>query len=426
MTVRDNWSIYNCAQFLLELYTLIQIYLLSVTGVNRNGISSTLTGILARHNARVLDIGQAVIHDSLSLGVLVGLDSKAQIEIIESDCKKAFDSLSLQVRSQFISGEDYQSWVEQHGQQKHVLTLLAREISADALAQVTTTLAGHGLDIYHITRLTGRIPVESLGNGAQACIEILVRGGVADESAFREELMGLAAHLDVDLAYQRDDLYRRNRRLVVFDMDSTLIKQEVIDELAKEAGVGEQVSRVTERAMAGEIDFDESLRERVALLKGLSESALLKVAERLELNDGAERLMQRLNQLGMKTAILSGGFSFFGETLRQRLNMDYLYANELEIVDGRLTGRVSGEIVNGECKARLLGEIARRESLVLEQVIAVGDGANDLPMLGKAGLGIAFHAKPLVRQTASHALSHLGLDAILYLMGYSDADNPKG
>lgn len=420
----SSWPIYNCAQFQLEEYISIQIYLLSVNGVNRNGISSALTRILARHKARVLDIGQAVIHDSLSLGVLIGLESGADIQNIEEHCRSEFDEIGLRIRSQEISTDDYQSWVAQHGQQKHVLTLLAREISAEVLAEVTSLLAEQGLDIYHITRLTGRIPIESLDKGAQACIEILVRGGVTNESQFQQQLMELATHLDVDLAYQRDDLYRRNRRLVVFDMDSTLIKQEVIDELAKEAGVGEQVSRVTERAMAGEIDFDESLRERVALLEGLPETALLNVASRLEMNEGAERLMQRLNQLGMKTAILSGGFSYFGESLRKRLNMDYVHANELEIVDGKLTGKVKGEIVNGACKARLLAEIAAQEGLVLEQVIAVGDGANDLQMLGKAGLGIAFHAKPLVRETASHSLSRLGLDAILYLMGYSDADNP--
>lgn len=404
---------------------MIQIYLLSVTGINRNGISSALTSILARHAARVLDIGQSVIHDSLSLGVLIGLDSGSDIQVIKEECQKEFDDLGLRVRSQPISAEDYQNWVAQHGQQKHVLTLLAREISADVLAEVTGLLAQNGLDIYHVTRLTGRISIEKIGDGAQACVEVLVRGGVEDESEFQQRLMDLAAHLDVDLAYQRDDLFRRNRRLVVFDMDSTLIKQEVIDELAKEAGVGEQVSRVTERAMAGEIDFDESLVERVALLQGLPESALERVADRLELNEGVERLMQRLNQLGMKTAILSGGFNYFGDKLRQRLNMDYVHANRLEIIDGKLTGKVIGEIVNGECKARLLTEIAAIEGLVSDQVIAVGDGANDLPMLAKAGLGIAFHAKPLVRENASHSLSRLGLDAILYLMGYSDADQPN-
>jgi phosphoserine phosphatase len=413
----------------LELRIVIRIYLLSVTGVNRNGISSALTNILSRHCARVLDIGQSVIHDSLSLGILIGLEEnseiKTDIETIEADCRKEFEHLSLDVRLQSISVDDYQKWVGQQGQKKHVLTLLAREISAEVLAEVTSMLASQGLDIYQITRLTGRIALEHLDKAAQACIEILVRGGVDDETEFQQELMELAAHLDVDLAYQRDDHHRRDRRLVVFDMDSTLIKQEVIDELAIEAEVGEEVSEVTNQAMRGEIDFDESLRKRVSLLAGLPESALQTVMDRLELNEGAEHLMQRLNQLGMKTAILSGGFSYFGEELKKRLNMDYLYANNLEIIDGKLTGQVLGEIVNGECKARLLGEIAASEGLLLDQVIAVGDGANDLPMLGKAGLGIAFHAKPLVRETASHSLSRLGLDAILYLMGYSDGDHPK-
>lgn len=404
---------------------MIQIYLFSITGPNRNGISSALTNIFARHCARVLDIGQAVIHDSLSLGVLVGLDKSVNIKELEDDCRKEFTPMELTVRAKAVQLEDYEHWVQQHGQQKYVLSLLGREISAEVLAKVTSVLSDNGLDIYHITRLTGRIPLASLDKGAQACIEILVRGSVENESEFQQKLMELATQLDVDLAYQRDDLYRRNRRLVVFDMDSTLIKQEVIDELALEAGVGAQVSEITEQAMRGEIDFDESLEKRVALLKGLSEDALATVADRLELNEGAERLINHLNHLGMKTAILSGGFRYFGERLQQRLKMDYLHANSLEIVDGKLTGKVIGEIVNGACKARLLGEIAAKEGLLLDQVIAVGDGANDLPMLGKAGLGIAFHAKPLVRETASHSLSQLGLDAILYLMGYSDADQPK-
>lgn len=404
---------------------MVRIYLLTLTGVNRNGISADLMRILAAHCARLLDIGQAVIHDSLSLGVLIGLEGDVSIDKILADCRAAFDTRGLITRSQAIAAEEYDSWVQHRGQQKHVLTLLAREINPHALAEVTSLLAANRLDIYHVTRLTGRIPLDALNNHSQACIEILVRGSVADERAFRAELMGLAATLDIDLAWQRDDIFRRNRRLVAFDMDSTLIRQEVIDELADEAGVGESVRAITTAAMRGEMDFDESLRRRVALLEGLPEAALQRVAARLELNDGAERLMSRLRHLGLKTAIISGGFGYFGEQLRLRLKMDYVFSNQLEIVEGKLTGRILGSVVNGQRKAELLGQIAAREGLSLSQVIAVGDGANDLPMLGIAGLGIAFHAKPLVRETASHSLSLLGLDAILYMMGLSDTDEPN-
>lgn len=400
----------------------MRIFLLSISGDNASGISSSLMRLLASHCARVLDIGQAVIHDSLSLGVLIALEDADKVQVLESECSDLFEPRGLRTRIKEVASDDYQAWVAQHGQQKHVLTLLARKLDPDAISRVTALLAEHRLDIYHITRLTGRIPLAQLDQGAQACVEFLVRGLVPDEGSFRNRLMSLAANLDVDLAWQRDNLFRRNRRLVAFDMDSTLIKQEVIDELAVEAGVGDQVKQVTAAAMRGEIDFDESLRRRVGLLEGLPVTAMDRVSERLQLNSGAERLMKKLNQLGMKTAILSGGFSHFGEQLRQRLNMDYLHANELEIENGVLTGRVLGTIVNGAEKARLLEQIASKEGLSLDQVIAVGDGANDLPMLGKAGLGIAFHAKPLVRESASHSLSQLGLDAILYLMGFSDAD----
>jgi phosphoserine phosphatase len=229
--------------------------------------------------------------------------------------------------------------------------------------------------------------------------------------------------MDVDIAFQKDDIFRRNRRLVVFDMDSTLIEAEVIDELAKEAGVGEQVIEITEAAMRGEIDFNESFRRRVALLKGLDASVLERIAERLPLTEGATELVGHLKALGFKTAILSGGFTYFGHFLQQKLGFDYVYANELDIRDGKVTGEVVGTIVNGERKAQLLREIAEKEGVRLEQTIAVGDGANDLPMLSIAGLGIAFRAKPLVRQSAKQAISTLGLDGILYLIGFRDRDS---
>lgn len=222
------------------------------------------------------------------------------------------------------------------------------------------------------------------------------------------------------MAVQEDSLYRRNRRLVVFDMDSTLIQCEVIDELAKAAGVGDAVAAITERAMQGELDFKESFSHRLRLLRGLDQRKLAGIAERLPLTDGAERLIATLQQLGYKTAIISGGFTFFGRTLQAKLGIDYVFANELEIVDGLVTGRVIEPVVDGAKKAEILVQLAAHEGISLEQVIAVGDGANDIPMLSNAGLGIAFRAKPLVRQQAQQALGELGLDSILYLLGLHD------
>jgi phosphoserine phosphatase len=249
-----------------------------------------------------------------------------------------------------------------------------------------------------------------------------LRGTPDDASALRGDLLDLAQALDVDIAFQVDDVYRRNRRLVAFDMDSTLIQTEVIDELAEAAGVGPEVASITEAAMNGELDFRESLERRVALLKGLDANVLQSIAERLPITPGAERLIRTLHSLDYRTVILSGGFNFFGRHLQERLGIDDVFANELEIVDGKLTGRVEGEIVDGARKAELLRELAERENLRLEQTIAVGDGANDLPMLNAAGLGIAFHAKPKVRASAEQVISNLGLDGILYLIGMSDRE----
>ena len=243
--------------------------------------------------------------------------------------------------------------------------------------------------------------------------------------AMRAAFLSIANERNLDIAFQRDSAFRRNRRLVVFDMDSTLIRSEVIDELAMEAGVGDQVAQITEQAMRGELDFNESFRARVALLKGLDEGALERVRDRIQLTEGAKRLVSTLRALGYRTAILSGGFTWFGQWLQQLLGIDYVHANELEIEDGQVTGRVVGQIVNGQRKAELLKEIAAQEGISLEQVIAVGDGANDLPMLGEAGLGIAFRAKPLVKQNAEQAISTLGLDGILYLIGVRDKDQAE-
>ncbi|MCB1678239.1 MAG: phosphoserine phosphatase SerB [Halioglobus sp.] len=396
------------------------ILLLTLAGADQPGLTAGVTAVLAEYAVNVLDIGQAVIHSTLSMGVLVETPPDCDHAALSQAVQAYGTARGMRVRSTPVAAESYAQWVRGQGQARYIITLLARKITADQLAKVTAVVYRYGLNIDGINRLSGRIPLGELPALSKACVEFSVRGPLRDLAAFRRDLLELAAALEVDLAFQQDNMYRRNRRLVAFDMDSTLIEAEVIDELAALAGVGEQVSAITERAMRGEIDFSESFRTRVALLKGLEEGALLQVAGELKITEGAEQLIDTLRKLGYKTAILSGGFTFFARHLQQRLGIDYIYANELDIVDGRVTGNVVGAIVDGARKAELLCQLAVEEGIDLQQVIAVGDGANDLPMLSTAGLGIAFRAKPLVQQSAEQSISTLGLDAILYLLGFSD------
>lgn len=395
-----------------------EIELISVSGTDKPGITAAIARLLGEFDVDILDLGQSVIHDHLSLGILARMPADA--DEVHRRIRAEVEVLGVLVTFTPVSNDSYSDWVGLQGASRYILTLLARRIRATHIAAVSEVIADNGLNIDNIIRLSGRVPLATTDQSSKACVEFSLRGDPG--SHFREQLLALCADLDIDVAVQEDSIYRRNRRLIAFDMDSTLIQTEVIDELAELAGVGDRVAAITARAMAGELDFSASLKERVALLKGLPESAMAEVADRLPLMEGAEHLFRTLNHLGYKTAILSGGFTYFGNTLQQRLDIDYVFANELVVEAGVLTGEVKEPIIDAQRKADLLQQIAAGEGISLAQTIAVGDGANDLAMLDVAGLGIAFHAKPLVRESAGHAISNLGLDSLLYLMGFRDRD----
>ncbi|MDH0746600.1 phosphoserine phosphatase SerB [Pseudomonas sp. GD03842] len=399
-----------------------EIVLINITGEDSPGLTAAITGVLAQGDAEVLDIGQAVIHDTLSFGILVQIpDTESGSTLLDRVQLKA-DELGLNVLFTHVSDDDYQHWVEDQGKDRHIVTLLTRKVTAEQLQTVSGITARYGLNIERIDRLSGRMPLDMPSDKGKGCIEFSVRGEPADAQQMRAEFLHVAQELNVDIAFQQDSVFRRNRRLAVFDMDSTLIEAEVIDELAKAHGVGERVSEITERAMRGELDFRASFKERLALLKGLDIKVLDEIGASLRLTEGAETLFAELKRLGYKTAILSGGFTYFARQLQAKLGIDYIFANELEVVDGQCTGVAVEPIVDAQRKADLLRELAAKEGLSLEQTIAVGDGANDLPMLAIAGLGVAFRAKPLVKQSAKQAISTLGLDGVLYLLGFRDRE----
>ncbi len=396
------------------------IFLLNISGQDKPGLTSSLTSVLAAYDAKILDIGQANIHDTLSLGMLFEIKSgKKSAAVLKDLLFKAYE-LGITAKFTPISLEDYEDWVSMQGKDRYIITILGEKLAAEQISEVTKVISENNLNIDSIKRLTGRTSLVKEEEYPRASIQLSIRGKLTDKSEFTSRFMAISKALDVDIAFQEDTMFRRNRRLVCFDMDSTLIQTEVIDELAERAGVGEAVKAITESAMQGEIDFNESFEKRMKLLKGLSEDVLKDVAENLPITKGAKRLIDTLHYYGYKTAILSGGFTYFGHYLQEKLDIDFVYANQLEIKDGILTGGYLGDIVDGNKKAEYLQLLADNMGIDIGQTIAVGDGANDLQMLNLAGLGIAFHAKPKVKDNAQNSISSIGLDGVLYLLGYHD------
>ena len=399
-----------------------EIILLNITGKDEPGLTASLTSILAQYEVTILDIGQAVIHDYLSLGILVEIPSAHTSSSILKDLLFQAHELGIQIRFSAIDERRYEAWAAKYGQERRIITVLGRRLTAAQLSEVTAAIAANHLNIDVITRLSGRVSLDDPESFPKACVQFTLSGQLDEPGRFRGRLLEISEKTGIDISFHVDDIYRHARRLVVFDMDSTLIRGEVIDILANHAGAGQQVALITESAMNDEIDFKESLSRRVALLKGLDEKVLARVAENLILTEGAERVIHTLKKLGYKIGIISGGFNYFGEFLQKNLNLDYIFANDLEIENGKVTGNITGDIIDGGRKAEILKTIATVENISLQQTIAIGDGANDLPMLSIAGLGIAFHAKSIVKKNAQKSISSVGLDGLLYLMGISERE----
>src|SRR5437763_10596990 len=394
-----------------------KIVLINISGGDRPGLTSSLAETLSAYQARILDIGQAVVHETLALAMLIQVPSNEEFTPLKNDLIVKAHDLELKIKFTPVSEESFNHWVRSQGEFRFVISAIGRTITSQQLASISAAISAHAFNIDRIERLSGRLSLTGRVENSNACIELEISGEKDASAGLRATLMDLTHRFEIDIAFQRESIYRRNRRLVAFDMDSTLIQAEVIDELAKLHGVGDQVSAITESAMRGELDFKQSFSKRVSLLKGLPASRLNELLHSIALADGAERLVATLRMLGYKTTILSSGFTFFGKYLQSRLGIDYVFANELEVENGLVTGRVGSDIVDGRRKAELLEKIALQENISLDQVVAVGDGANDLPMLNIAGMGIAFHAKSLVRESEKNAVSIFGLERYFYLLG---------
>ena len=399
----------------------VEIIQINIAGKDQPGLTSSLTDILARYDAFILDIGQANIHQSLTLGILIKTTSDKSGAIMKELLFKSSE-LGINIRFTPISEERYTAWVGMQGKNRYIITLLGRQLTARHIADVAGVISRQGLNIDAIKRMTGRVPLHEDERAPKSCIEFSVRGSLTEEAttAIQEQFMSFSNNGWTSRSSATTS-FRHSRRLICFDMDSTLIETEVIDELAERAGVGAKVRAITGTRDAGRDRLPREFHRARGAAQRARRRSWRRSRNSCPLPKDSERMMTILKRVGYKTAILSGGFTYFGNYLRQRFGFDYVYANELEIVDGRLTGRYAGEIVDGRRKAELLRLLCQFENINIAQSIAVGDGANDLPMLSLAGLGIAFHAKPKVKATAGQSISTIGLDGILYFLGLKDS-----
>lgn len=381
--------------------------LITVTGQDHPGVTSVLLSVLARHDVSLLDVEQVVIRRQLTLGVLV--TCRRDGEALQEQLEQAMATVGMQV--------DVQVGVDPgpRAAPTHAIVVLGSPVSAKAFSSIARKLAEQGANIETIRGIAD-YPVTGL--------ELLVTAKRTEDAdaQLRTMLSKVAVRESVDIAVERAGLARRSKRLICFDVDSTLVQGEVIEMLAAHAGVEEQVREITEAAMRGEIDFEESLHRRVATLKGLDKSVIDEVAANLKLTPGARTTIRTLKRLGFRCGVVSGGFVQVIAGLAQELDLDFVRANVLEIVDGKLTGRVVGEVIDRAAKARSLQEFADQVGVPIEQTVAVGDGANDIDMLNAAGLGVAFNAKPALREIADTALSHPYLDAVLFVLGVTRSE----